>query len=371
MSYEKVNRILTHEKFADVDGILITKSQNVLYILGFGVESDVTIFIPNEEIKNHDSQLLVFLNALEYDQAKKNIENDDYLSKNVEIKLIPKDQPNFISDTINDLNIETIGFEDDYISTKTYKDWQQKFKKIAFVEMTDVIRDARKIKTYEEILRMEKAAEIGEIGFKTIYEIIKEGTTERELAAEAEYSMRKAGSDGTSFNTIVASGENSAYPHAKTSDKKIKNGDLVIVDIGAKYNGYCSDMTRTFVFGKVDQIKKDLVNLVNESEQYALEHAKAGVNCKSLDKLIRNFFKEKNKSWASRFIHSLGHGVGIDIHENPYLSPISEETLESDMVVTIEPGLYIPGIGGCRTEDQIIIKKDKFVSLTHTEKFNY
>jgi len=371
MSYEKVNRIRTHEKFLDVDGFLITKPQNVLYVLGFGVESDVTIFIPNEEIKNHDDQILVFLNALEYDQAKKNVENDEYLSKKVDIKLISPNQSNFISDTITDLNLETIGYEDDYISTKTYKDWQQKFKKIAFVEMTDVIRDARKIKTYEEILRMEKAAEIGEIGFKTIYDIIKEGTTERELAAEAEYSMRKAGSDGTSFSTIVASGENSAYPHSKTSDKKIKNGDLVIVDIGAKYNGYCSDMTRTFIFGKVDQVKKELINLVNESEQYALDHAKAGVNCKSLDTLIRNFFKEKNKSWASRFIHSLGHGVGIDIHENPYLSPISEETLDSDMVVTIEPGLYIPGVGGCRTEDQIIIKKDKFVSLTHTEKFYY
>ena len=183
--------------------------------------------------------------------------------------------------------------------------------------------------------------------------------------------MRKAGSDGTSFSTIVASGEQSAYTHAKTSNKKIQDGDLIIVDIGAKYRGYCSDMTRTFIFGKESQEKIKLVNLINDGQQYALKKIKAELKCADIDKLVRDFFINKNKEWASRFIHGLGHGVGIDIHENPYLNPSSLYTLKENMVVTVEPGLYIPGLGGARTEDQVVIKKNGFKSLTNSKKYYY
>jgi len=221
-------------------------------------------------------------------------------------------------------------------------------------------------------MMIEKACKIGDIGFKTIYESIEEGMTEVELAAEAEYAMRKVGAEGTSFPTIVATGERSAFPHAKTSDKKkIKNGDIILVDIGARYDGYCSDLTRTFIFGKKNQDKAKLINLVNEVQEATVNKLETGMKCIDADKIARDLFIEKSKEWGSRFIHSLGHGVGIDIHENPYLSPISQESIEENMVFTVEPGLYIPGLGGARTEDLVVIQKGGIKALTHAEKFYY
>ena len=371
MSLEKIKRIRSHNKFDEIEAIFITKPENILYVLGFKIESDVFIMIPKEDTKNNNGKAWIFLNALEYDQANKIINADKAMSEIFDIILIPTGKPKFIQKTINKLKLNTVGFEDDFISVKKYEEWKKKFLNSNFIGASDILNKARLIKTEKEIQRMKDAAELGDIGFKTIFNAIEEGMTEKELAAEAEYAMRKAGSDGTSFDTIVASGEKSAYPHSITSNKKVQDGDLIIVDIGAKYNGYCSDMTRTFIFGKRDQAKMDLVNLVNEGQQFALDNVKAGLNCKELDKLIRDYFMDKNKDWGSRFIHSLGHGVGIDIHEDPYLSPISQETLEENMVVTIEPGLYIEGLGGARTEDQIVIKKDGFISLTNSKKYYY
>ena len=371
LSKQKINRIKEHELFNDIDGILLTKAQNVAYLLGFGVESDVIIFIPHENLKTHDDRIIVFLNVLEYDEAKKNMEKNDYLKDNIDIKLIPPIKPNFVAETLNDLNLKKIGYEEDYISVKTYTDWNKKLKDVLLIGVSEIFKQARQIKTNDEIDRMKKAARLGEIGFQTIYETIQEGMTEKELAAEAEYAMRKAGSDGTSFDTIVASGLNSAYHHAKTSEKRIENGELIIVDIGAKYNCYCSDMTRTFIFGDGNQQQKDLINLVTDGQNFTLNNIEAGKKCRDIDTLTRNYFIEKKKEWSDRFIHSLGHGVGIDIHENPYLSQTSTELLEENMVITIEPGLYIPGLGGCRIEDQIVVKKDGFQLLTSSEKYYY
>ncbi|MFX1260259.1 MAG: M24 family metallopeptidase [Promethearchaeota archaeon] len=368
MSLEKINKIRSHKKFGKVDTILLTKPENITYILGFSIESDTYIMIPREHISD---RIWVFLNALEYDQAKKNIDKDKDLSKSVEIKQIPIGKPKFVEKSIKELNLKSIGFEDDYISVKKYNELKQ-MSIPNFIGISEIINHARIIKTKKEIERMQKAAELGDIGFKTIIKVIEEGKTEKELAAEAEYMMRKSGSDGISFNTIVASGEHSAYPHAKTSDKKIEVGDMIIIDIGAKYNGYCSDMTRTFIFGKnKSKEKENLINFVNEGQQYALDNIKAGVMCKDIDKITRDFFRKKDKKLSSRFIHSLGHGIGINIHEEPYLNSISEHILKEDMVVTVEPGLYLPGLGGARTEDQIVIKSEGFKALTHSKKYYY
>ncbi|MFX1339408.1 MAG: M24 family metallopeptidase, partial [Promethearchaeota archaeon] len=353
----------------DLEAIFLTKPQNIIYILGFKIESDTFIILPRDDI--NDGMIMVFVNALEYDQVKKIIEQDKDFSKIVDLILIPGGKPKFIQKKVNKLGFSNVGFEEDFISVKKFGEWKEKFTIPNFVGTSNIILDARLTKTRDEIERMQKAANLGDIGFKTIFETIKSGITEEELAAEAEYEMRKAGSEGTSFDTIVASGENSAFPHAKTSDKKIEDGDIIIVDIGARYNGYCSDMTRTFIFGKADERKAKLVNLVNDGQKYALENIKADLSCMEMDKLVRDYFIEKNKEWGKRFIHSLGHGVGIDIHENPYLSPISEETLKENMMVTVEPGLYIPSLGGARTEDQVVIKKEGYLLLTHSKKYYY
>jgi Xaa-Pro aminopeptidase len=367
MNLKIIEKIRNHEEFEEneIDALFLIKPQNITYVLGFKIESDTFILIPRED------RIRVFLNALEYDQAKIFIEEDTKFSKNVEIIKIPGGNPKFISRQINKLSLNRVGFEDDFISVKKYGEWKEKFKISEFIGASNIINDARLMKTEDEINRMKEAAKLGEKGFKAIYDSINKGMTEEELAAEAEYVMRKAGSEGTSFDTIVAAGKNSAFPHAKTSDNKICDGDIIIVDIGARYKGYCSDMTRSFIFGTVTEKKAELVNLVNEGQKFGLDNIESGLNASEVDKLVRDYFLDKNKEWGKRFLHSLGHGVGIDIHENPYLSPLSKDFLKENMVVTVEPGLYIPHLGGARTEDQVVIKNKGYISLTKSRKYYY
>lgn len=375
MSIQQLKRVQTHEKFDNIDALLVKKPENIIYILGFNIESETTILIPRADSGADPSKILVFLNALEYDRAKVNIEKNKELRKEMQLIKIPKDEPKFIQKTINELNLNTLGFEDNYISVKMYNKWRKSLEDIELEGCSEVLTDARLIKTEQEIKHMKKAAELGIIGFNTIYEECEAGVTEKELAAKAEFAMRKAGSEGTAFDTIVASGENSAYPHASTSDKRIESGDLIIVDIGARFNGYCSDMTRTFIFdpdnsGNSDK-KARLVNLVNDGQKKGLEEIKAGKKGSEMDELVRNYFENENEEWGERFIHSLGHGVGLEIHEGPNLSKKSDITLKSGMCVTVEPGIYLPGFGGARTEDLIVIEEDGYTSLTPAEKFYY
>lgn len=365
MSTQKLKKICSHPSFEEMDAMMIVKPENVLYVLGFKVESDIAILLSSEE------ELTAFFPSLEYEQAKKHIEQDQELAKVTDIQLIPPGKPRYIQKFVKKQDIKALGFEDEFLSVKRYGEWKKKFKVETFIGASEILKNARLIKTTEEIERMKKASELGDKGFKKIHDIIDEGMTEKELAAEAEFEMRKSGSEGTSFDTIVASGKSSAYPHAYTSEKAIEDGDLIIVDIGAKYGGYCSDMTRSFIYGKQGEDEKKIITLVNAAQQHGLENARAGIECRELDKLVRDYIIAENKEWGKYFNHSLGHGVGIDIHEDPPLSPISSFTLKENMVVTIEPGLYIPELGGARTEDMVIIRKNDCEPLTRSKKYNY
>lgn len=376
MSLEIIEKIKSHQKFDEVDAFLVTKPQSVLYVLGFKIESDTPLLIPNQSSKELNQEIKVFLSVLEYDQVKKNIEAEQKFADQFELIKIPQGEEYYAEKKIKNLPINKLGFEEAFVNVKQFNKWKEKFKDIELIGVSEILNNSRNLKTQLEIERMRKAAEFGIKGFKAIYENIKDGITEKELAAIAEFEMRKAGADGTSFDTIVASGTRSAFPHAKTSDKKIEKGDIIIVDIGAKYNGYCSDMTRTFLFDSdtVDnhiEEKKQLINLVNEGQKFGLDNIKTGKKGSEIDKVVREFFKKEYDDWGNRFIHSLGHGVGIDIHEDPYLSPISENELKEGMCVTVEPGLYIPELGGARTEDLIVVKKDGFEILTDMEKYYY
>ncbi len=376
MSNKKIQRIKNHHLFDSIDALLIRKPQNILYILGFDIESETTILILNMEKSKHYSQILVFVNALEYDETKAQIEQNTTLKNEIEIIKIAKAEENVIEKTIKQLKLNKLGFEDDFINVKLFEQFKEKFKKIKLIGASEILLDARLIKTEKEIQKIKKAAELGIIGFNTIFERIEEEMTEKELAAMAEYAMRKEGADGIAFKTIVASGNRSAFPHGKTSEKKIRKGDIIIVDIGAIYDGYCSDMTRSFIFdGKNAQNfskKAELINLVNEGQKKALDEVKGGKKASELDSIVREFFKNENKEWGERFIHSLGHGVGIEVHEEPYISSISEDILKKGMCITIEPGLYIQGLGGARTEDLLVVKKNGYENLTSKlEKFYY
>jgi len=224
------------------------------------------------------------------------------------------------------------------------------------------IREMRKIKDQQEIQSIREACTLTSEGMHVAFETIKPGIKEKQLAAEIEYAMRKKGSDGTGFDTIIASGASSAFPHGSCSDRTIQEGDLVVVDLGATYNFYRSDMTRTFTAGKPSQKQRKIYETVKLAHQRAFEAIKPNSPAREIDAAARQIIEAAG--YGEFFVHNLGHGVGLEIHEAPILSPDSKDTLAAGNVVTDEPGIYLPGYGGVRIEDTVLITQSGAEKLT-------
>ena len=246
-----------------------------------------------------------------------------------------------------------------------YKEYIRKYKINNLVETEYIIEKQRMIKDEEELTNLRKACEITDNCFSYIISYIKPGMTEKQIANEIE-EYYKQRTDGLSFDTIVASGENTSKPHAVPTDRKIQKEDIITIDMGCKYNGYCSDMTRTFFVGKVPEEIKPVYDLVLKNQTLTLDEYKDGAVIRNLTKMVVNDFKLNNYD----LIHSLGHGVGLEIHEPPFINQNTDATLKENMVVTDEPGIYIPGKFGVRIEDTVQITKFGCISLTNSEK-NY
>lgn len=224
----------------------------------------------------------------------------------------------------------------------------------------------RAIKTDEEIGYIRTAQQIAEGALKRAMSRVKPGITERELMADINYEMIIGGAEKYSFETIVAFGANSARPHHHPTDKKLDRNDLILVDMGAKYNGYCSDMSRTFGLGAPDGRLVEIYSIVKEAQEYAIKNIKAGMTCHDADALAREYIT--SNGYGENFGHSLGHGVGVEIHEFPRLGSNSESVLQPNMVVTIEPGIYVSGLGGVRIEDMLVIGANGATNLTSYDK---
>jgi Xaa-Pro aminopeptidase len=220
----------------------------------------------------------------------------------------------------------------------------------------------RKVKDATEIALMRRAGELTSEGMKAAYEVLSPGMKECEVAAEIEYAMRKRGSYGTAFETAVASGLCSAFPHGGCSDREIREGDLVVIDFGATYKFYRSDMTRTLVAGKPSEKQKKLYAIVKAAQEKAFEAIKPNVKAKDVDGAARKIIEAAG--YGECFVHGLGHGVGLEIHEPPTLNASSKETLAAGNVVTDEPGIYLVGYGGVRIEDTVLVQKNGAEKLT-------
>ena len=258
---------------------------------------------------------------------------------------------------------EKVGFEENYVTYSKYKEYMHKFKINSLVETEGMLEKQRMIKDEEEIEYIKKACKITDDCFSYILNYIKPGMTEKQIAREIDdYYYKHA--EGTSFKTIVASGENSSKPHAVPTDRQIQNKDIITIDMGCKINGYCSDMTRTFFVGEIPNEVKQIYDLVLKNQLQTLNDMKENFNTKLLAKMVDNDFRLNNYD----LIHALGHGVGLDIHESPTISIKSENLLKENMVVTDEPGIYIAGKFGVRIEDTVLIGKGGSEPLTKSNK---
>nr|WP_106779835.1 Xaa-Pro peptidase family protein [Lysinibacillus timonensis] len=334
----------------NLDGILITNEYNRRYITGFTGTAGVAI------ISKEDA---VFITDFRYtEQAKKQIQDFRIVKHE---KLIVDE----ISTQVAQMGIKTLGFEKDTVTYGTFQLYQEKIK-VDLIPVSGLIEKIRLIKTNEEINIIKVACEIADNAFTHILNVIKPGITELEVSNELEFFMRKQGATSTSFDTIVASGMRSALPHGVASDKVIEKGDFVTLDFGAYYNGYVSDITRTIAVGNPSQQLIDMYEAVLEAQLTALQRVGPNMTGKEADAIARNLLN--TKGFGEAFGHSTGHGIGLEIHEGPALSFRSDTVLEPNMVVTIEPGVYLPGIGGVRIEDDILITETGNELLTHSKK---
>jgi len=260
---------------------------------------------------------------------------------------------------------QLVGMESESISYILYKKLSERLPG-RLRELGDLLMIPRQIKTPEEIELLEHAEHIGDMAFSDMLNILKPGMTELEVAAEIEYSMKKHGAEGLSFDTIAASGKNSSMPHAIPSEKKLESGDFLTMDFGCIYKGYCSDMTRTVCIGKATDEMKTVYNTVLEAQLKVLDELRPGMQCCEVDAIARDYIAEKG--YGDYFGHGLGHGVGLYIHESPAFNMRDESIVRPNMIETDEPGIYLPGKFGVRIEDMILITEDGCRTLAQSPK---
>ncbi len=267
---------------------------------------------------------------------------------------------------LNRNSVKTLAYEDKDMTCSVYKTFSEKLAGIELLPIGNDLDIIRSVKTDNEIELIKKAEEIGDIAFKNVIPLIKAGMTENQLAAEIEYQMRKLGGSGTSFSTIAISGTKTAMPHGIPSDKKIEKGDMITLDFGCIYNGYCSDMTRSLILGEASKKQSEIYDIVLKAQLAGLSAIKEGVTGAQADRAARSIIE--GAGYGDCFGHSLGHGVGLLVHELPNLSPRSDTVLMENMVVSCEPGIYIEGEFGVRIEDLVVVKKDGIINLTSSPK---
>lgn len=347
---EKLERFRAGLEKAQVDGFLITSTYNRRYMTNFTGSAGV-VLITQKEAK--------FITDFRYvEQAGKQALGFEIVQHE---GLIAEE----VANQAKAMGITKLGFEQDHITFALYKVYEAAIEG-ELVPVSGMIEKLRLIKTPSEIKILKEAAEIADAAFTHIAQYIRPGLTELAVSNELEFFMRKQGAASSSFDTIVASGHRGALPHGVASDKVIEKGELVTLDYGAYYNGYVSDITRTVAVGAPSDELKGIYDIVLEAQLRGMAGIKPGMIGKEADALTRNFISEKG--FGEYFGHSTGHGIGLEVHEGPALSIRSDTILEPGMVVTVEPGIYVPGVGGVRIEDDVIITIEGNESLTHSTK---
>ena len=347
---KRIERARLKLRECGLESVLITDELNIRYITDFDVSDAMVLLTVNSAHLLTDFRYYeMALNAL---------------SEDFEVVSGGK-RGDYIKDILANENISVLGFEGKAVTYEDYLRYKELFSPLELADVKELFFDLRITKTDDEIEKIQKAQDIADTAFAELLKAIKPEMTEIEVAAELEYIMRKLGSEGPAFSTIAVSGDASALPHGVPRPEKLKNGFLTL-DFGAKYMGYCSDMTRTVVIGKADDDMKKLYNTVLNAQLSAIEYLREGRDAYIADKVARDII---NKDYEGAFGHSLGHGVGLLVHESPALSPRSEGCmLTTGNIVTVEPGIYLFGKYGCRIEDMIAIREDGIHNFTHSTK---
>ncbi len=348
----RIARLQEKIKEQELDGLIINNPSNRFYASGF-TGSAGTVLISEEKA----CLITDFRYTEQAGEQAPHLEIIEHGSQKVDT----------LVEILHQEKVKRAGFEADF---ETYSTVEQqlrgKIKDVEWVPTQNMVEDLRKIKSQDEIQNLQKAVDLADRALHHIQSFIQPGITEREVSLELEIFLRKNGAKGSSFDIIVASGPRGSLPHGIASEKEIKEGELVVIDMGARLDGYASDVTRTFAVGQMDNKGREIYNAVLEAQLAAIEGLEPGMTGQEADQLAREVIV--GHGYGDKFGHGLGHGIGIDVHESPRLSPISTSTLEPGMAFTVEPGIYLPGWGGVRIEDIVVMEEKGVRILTGAKK---
>jgi Xaa-Pro aminopeptidase len=335
-----------------LDAIIITQPENRRYLSGF-TGSAGTLFI------THDQEILIADSRYAEQSAK---EAPQYQV----VKAEPRVLPNVLSDLAAKAGARSVAFESHHLAFSDYRDWAGRADDFELVPCRELVEDMRALKDEQELATIRKAAALGDAAFAHTRRTIMPGMTEKEVAWDLEVHMRTHGADGVGFDIIVAAGPNAAMPHATVSGDRIQVGQPIIIDVGARCDGYRSDLTRTLCLGEPDDKFEEIYHLVLEAQLAAEEGIKPGMSAREADALARDVIA--GAGYGEYFGHGLGHGVGLAVHEKPKADRASHDILYPGMTLTIEPGIYVPGWGGVRLEDLTVIGEEGVEVLSRADK---
>ncbi len=332
----------------NLQGMIVSNPVNIKYLIG--IEAEGTLLITLKEN--------LFITDSRYVEAVNTI-------LTIEDEILVNDKKNLTKDDYAAFFMfcENVGFEENFVTYADYKDLLQRYR-VNLTETENIIEGQRVIKEEREIKYIERACELTDKCFEHLKSFIKIGMTEKEIAFEIERFYRLNGADGVSFEPIVASGHNSSMPHAIPGNRKIKDGDLILIDMGCKYKGYCSDMTRMIFVNYMEDEYKEPYEVCLRNNEEAEKEVRDGQSLKAITQNSNNDLK------ANGYIplHALGHGVGLDVHEEPFFGIVYEQQLKENMVVAVEPGVYRTGQYGIRIEDTVLVGKLGITRLTKSPK---
>jgi Xaa-Pro aminopeptidase len=340
----KKNISLVYDKLkaADLDALIISSSHNISFLTGYQSRDSFLLLSGKEKTYLTDSRYT--------GEARKRLRG--YTVRETKGGLAAA-----LLELSRVFKLKRIGFEEKYTNYAAYKYLKKIFKStVVLVGVPSWVEELRQVKTPEELKEMKKAVQITAAAFAYIKKFIKTGKKELEIAGELERFIRYNGASAASFDIIVAAGENSSFPHHLTSARVIKRDEPVLIDMGIERNGFKSDLTRVFFSGKINSLEKEVYGVVREAQERALRNIKPGIPVSEIDAAARRYITERG--YGKNFLHSLGHGIGLEVHEAPAISEKNKEILKPGMVFTIEPGIYIAGSFGIRIEDMVAVTRN-------------
>ncbi|MFH1045966.1 MAG: Xaa-Pro peptidase family protein [Candidatus Omnitrophota bacterium] len=346
LGLNKIRALLERDR---LDGLVVTKPTNVSYLSDFTGEGQLLI---------SSTRQFLITDFRFQQEAWQEIKSFQLLPRE---SFVPLEET--LANAVKKLKIKRLGFEANNLSFSFYQKLLKACPQITLVPTQELIERVRAIKTAREIQLLRKAASCAVASFAFAKNIIKEGKTEQEIAEGILYFMKKSGAETCAFDTIVASGKRTALPHARISTKTIKKNEAIIVDLGCLKDGYNSDLTRVVFLGKMSGKIKRIYDVVLRAQELAIQAVRAGEPIQKIDKIARHYITKAG--FGPYFGHALGHGIGREVHEYPVISPRNQEAIQEGMVFTIEPGIYLPGLGGIRIEDMVLATKTGAEILTH------